>query len=30
MGMGHFARLNRQKKRIDEAKNRLGSNFIHR
>ena len=30
MGMGHFAKRNRQDKRIDEAKKRLGSNFIHR
>ena len=30
MGMGHFARLKRQDKRIDAAKKRLGSNFIHR
>ena len=30
MGMGHFARLKRHDKRIDAAKKRLGSNFIHR
>ena len=30
MGMGHFSKLKRHDKRIDEAKKRLGSNFIHK
>jgi len=30
MGMGHFSKQKRQYKRIDAAKKRLGSNFIHR
>lgn len=30
MGMGHYAKQKRHDKRIDAAKKRLGSNFIHR
>ena len=30
MGLGTFGKRNRHDKRIDAAKKRLGSNFIHR
>lgn len=30
MGLGTFGKRNRQGKRIDAAKKRLGNNFIHR